>query len=229
MPLTDADLKSLFSEQTKYRVFRQVLSKPVTAAAVEDFAKGFGDLSLRDGGTGSWPVQPRKSTGTYSEIAGPAGFHTDSQYHQYPEPLFILACNTPAADGGDNLLISMKDAYQVALEALGSQAVERMKQSVWSWAVPAVFRSKSTPAFSPPSPIFLKDGTIRWRSDNIVCKNDSDLSLAQAFEKAIQESSFVEHVRLESGDVLLCDNWHALHARTDFSDMSRLMYRARCL
>ena len=66
-------------------------SSSVTADAVEDFAEMFGELSRRDGGIGAWLVKPRKEAGTYSEIKGPAGFHTDSQYHHQPERLFVLA------------------------------------------------------------------------------------------------------------------------------------------
>lgn len=215
------------SPQEQWRVFRGVLKQPVTAEAVESFAQEFGELSRRDGAIGAWLVKPRKNAGTYSEIAGPAGFHTDSQYHSHPERLFVLACETPASEGGDNLLIGLEDAQAIALEALGPKAVDRLKQSVWRWSVPKVFQSETTPAVSPPSPIFREDGTIRWRIDNIVCENDADFSLAKAFEQALEASPRAEQVRLQSGDVLLCDNWHALHARTDFSDMNRVLYRAR--
>ena len=79
------------SPRQQWRVFRNVLKQPVTAESVEAFAEQFGELSRRDGGIGAWLVQPRKNAGTYSEIAGPAGFHTDSQYHNHPERLFVLA------------------------------------------------------------------------------------------------------------------------------------------
>lgn len=211
----------------RWRVFRGVLSHPVTAEAVETFAEGFGALSRRDGGIGAWLVKPRKDAGTYSEIAGPAGFHTDSQYHQDPERVFVLACDTPADEGGDNLLIDREDARAIALEALGRAGLARLEQVVWRWSVPKVFQSDSVPAVSPPSAIFRADGTMRWRIDNIVCESDGDLRLATAFEQALEASPRSERVRLQAGDVLLCDNWHALHARTDFSDMNRMLYRAR--
>ena len=217
------------SLQEPWKVYRGVLKRPVAAEDVENFAERFGELSRRDGGIGAWPVKPRKKSGTYSEISGPAAFHTDSQYHSHPERFFVLACDTPASEGGDNLLIGLDDAHAIALEALGPEAVDRLKQSVWRWIVPKVFQSETTPAVSPPSPIFREDGTIRWRIDNIVCENDADLSLAKAFEQALETSPRAEHVRLQSGDVLVCDNWRALHARTCFSDMNRFLYRARLL
>ena len=199
----------------------------MTAKAVEDFAERFGELSRRDGGIGAWLVKPRKDAGTYSEITGPAGFHTDSQYHDQPERLFVLACDTPADEGGDNLLISIDDAREIAQTNFGDDGVARMHQSVWRWAVPEVFQSATVPAVSPPSPIFRDDGTIRWRIDNLVCETDADQRLADSFEQALETSSRSEHVRLLPGDVLLCDNWYALHARTDFSDLNRVLYRAR--
>ncbi len=217
------------STQQQWRVFKGALKQPITAADVETFAMQYGELSLRDGGTGAWLVKPRKKSGTYSEISGPAAFHTDSQYHSNPERFFVLACETPASEGGDNLLIGMDDALEVAQEALGNKAVDRLKQSVWRWTVPKVFQSENTPAVSPPSPIFREDGTIRWRIDNIVCENSSDLSLAKSFEQALESSPRAAHIRLQAGDVLLCDNWRALHARTSFCDMNRVLYRARLL
>ena len=75
------------SPSESWLVFRGVLPSPVTANAVEDFARKFGELSRRDSGVGAWLVKPRKAAGTYSEIKGPAGFHTDSQYHHQPERL----------------------------------------------------------------------------------------------------------------------------------------------
>ena len=212
-----------------WRVYPGALKQPVTAKEVEIFAEKFGALSRRDGGIGAWPVKPRKKSGTYSEISGPAAFHTDSQYHSHPERFFVLACDTPASEGGDNLLISHDDAHAVAMETLGLKGVDRLKQCVWRWKVPKVFQSESAPAVCPPSSIFREDGTIRWRIDNIVCENDADLSLAKAFGQALDVSPRAEHVRLESGDVLVCDNWRALHARTSFSDMNRFLYRARLL
>ena len=217
------------SIQQQWRVFRGALKHPITAADVEAFATQYGDLSLRDGGTGAWLVKPRKKSGTYSEISGPAAFHTDSQYHSSPERFFVLACQTPALEGGDNLLIGVEDALEVAREVLGAEAVVRLKQSVWRWTVPKVFQSENTPAVSPPSPIFREDGTIRFRIDNIVCENSADFRLAKSFEQALDSSPRAERVRLQAGDVLLCDNWRALHARTSFCDMNRVLYRARLL
>lgn len=208
-------------------MFRGALSEPVSAESVEAFALRFGLLSRRDGGVGAWLVKPRKSQGTYSEVAGPAGFHTDSQYHFDPERLFVLACVTPAEEGGDNLLIDVEDARAIALETLGEAGLNRLSQNVWRWSVPEVFQVDSVPAVSPPSPIFHPDGSIRWRIDNLVCETVADRDLAERFEAALQASSRFQTVRLLQGDVLLCDNRHALHARTDFDDMNRVLYRAR--
>ena len=142
----------------------------MTADAVEDFAGMFGELSRRDGGIGAWLVKPRKDAGTYSEIKGPAGFHTDSQYHHQPERLFVLACDTPAEEGGDNLLISVDDAREIAQISLGDDAVARMQQSVWRWAVPEVFQSATVPAVSPPSAIFREDGPFAGASTILSAK-----------------------------------------------------------
>ena len=120
-------------------------------------------------------------------------FHTDSQYHHQPERLFVLACDTPAEEGGNNLLLSVDDAREIAQKFLGDDAMARMKQSVWRWAVPEVFQSATVPAVSPPSAIFREDGSIRWRIDNLVCETDADQLLADTFEKALEGSSRSEN------------------------------------
>ena len=156
----------------------------------------------------------------------PAEFHTSPQYHHQPERLFVLACHTPAKEGGDNLLLSIDDAKEVVKNSLGDDGLARMQQSVWRWAVPEVFQSATVPAVSPPSAIFREDGTIRWRNDNLVCETDADQLLAKTFEQALECTSRSEKVRLLPVDVLVCDNWYSLHARTDFSDHNRALFRA---
>ena len=124
-------------------------------------------------------------------------------------------------------MLSVEDAREIAQISLGDDAVARMQQSVWRWAVPEVFQSAMVPAVSLPSAIFREDGTIRWRIDNLVCETDADQLLAETFEQALEGSSRSENVRLFPGDVLVCDNWYSLHARTDFSDHNRALFRAR--
>ena len=134
-----------------------------------------------------------------------------------------------ASEGCDNLLIGIVDALEVAQEALGCKAVDRLKQGVWRWTVPKVFQSENTQAVSPPSPIFREDGTILRRIDNIVCENSFDLSFTKSFEEALESPPRAAHVRFQAGDVLLCDNWLALRARTNFCDVIRVLYRSRLL
>ena len=210
-----------------YAVLPERLPTPLNVAELERFASRFGALSLRDGGVAAWPVKPRKAEGTFSERAGEARFHTDSQYHATPEPFFLLACDTPARDGGENLLLTRDDVVEIARDALGSDGVRRLREPVWSWVIPEVFQVPGCSNVSPPAPVLAEDGTIRWRIDNLVTQSTDDLALAHALADALDASRRRTTLKLESGQMLLCDNWRVLHARATFSDPDRLLYRIR--
>lgn len=121
-------------------------------------------------------------------------------------------------------MLSVDDAREIAQNNLGDDAVARMQQSVWCWAVLEMFQSATVTEVSPPSAIFREDGTIRWRIDNLVCETDADQLLAEKYEQAFEGSSRSENVPLLPGDVMVCDNWYSLHARTDFSDHNRVLF-----
>lgn len=213
--------------KTRWSLFPKALTTPFSVAQVEDFAAQFGIVSRRDGGHGAWPIKPRKDSGTHSETLGEARFHTDAQYHERPERAFILACECPAQDGGENLLLSVEHAREAALESVGEEGLDLLEQPIWSWRTPSVFRTSDAPECSPDTAVFQIDGTMRWRFDNLVCKNEKQADVATRFADALDRSPHTVRVLLEPGDVLLCDNWYVLHARTHFQDRNRLLYRVR--
>lgn len=215
------------SEGPGYQVLPVRLSTPLCTEELERLASSFGSLSRRDGGVAVWPVTPRKPEGTFSETASEARFHTDSQYHASPEPFFLLACDRPAQDGGESLFLTRDDVTKIAREALGAGGVRRLQKPVWSWVIPKVFQVPNFPKVSPPAPVLAKNWTIRWRIDNLVTQSAYDKALAHALADALDTSTRRAVLKLEAGEVLLCDNWRVLHARTHFTDPNRRLYRIR--
>ncbi len=210
-----------------WRVFPRALKVPLDPREVEEFGAQFGTVSTRDGGRGAWPIAPSKVSGTFSETSGEARLHTDAQYHEQPESAFILACERPALDGGDNLLLEAADARRVAESCFGTDGIALLEAAQWCWTVPKVFYVNGNPQVSPEAPIFGRDGSVRWRIDNIRCRTAQDRDLAIEFADALESYGRLTRLRLEPGDVLLCDNYYALHGRTPFSDPKRLLYRVR--
>lgn len=210
-----------------WEVFRQVLSPESDATAVEDFALQFGTPSDRDGGKAVWPICARKLRGTFSEVVGEARLHTDSQYREDPEGAFVLACIRPASQGGESILLSSKAAVEVAQRTLTSTELQLLYQPVWRWKVPSVFECREVLKETPLQPVFSPDGSIRWRDDNVICKSSEHRPIISKLSANLRASEELVTVRLEAGDVLLCDNKFALHGRTAFNDLSRLLYRVR--
>ncbi|MES2093599.1 MAG: TauD/TfdA family dioxygenase [Actinomycetota bacterium] len=197
--------------------------------AMTAIAEALGTESDRDGGA-LWPIAPRASSGTFSLTSEEARLHTDAQYHDRPEPAFLLFCVVPAScGGGANRLLRASDLSDGlgSTEMLTQADVASLRKEIWSWEVPAVFQTPSTQAISPPHAVLGGDETVRWRSDNLRPGNDEQSNTADRFREYIEGHPAVETVFLEAGDVLYCDNQRALHGRTAFQDQRRLLYRTR--
>lgn len=219
--------EDLLLDSPGFKVLAGRLPVPFVVPELERMAGSLGALSFRDGGVAAWPVKPRKVEGTFSERIGEARFHTDSQYHERPERFFMLACERPAEDGGENFLLARDAVIEVAEAALGVEGLKRLRQPVWRWSVPEVFRQPGAPEVSPASEVLRPDGTLRWRIDNLMVASKYDQELANAFADALDASPRRVTVRLQAGEILLCDNWRTLHARAYFADPERLLYRIR--
>lgn len=212
-----------------WQLFSKAVKVPVDPREVEEFARQFGRVSKRDGGVGAWPIQPSKQFGTFSETSGAAAMHTDAQYHAHPESAFILACDRPADNGGENLLLGAEEARKAAIEALDSSTYKLLEKPEWSWVVPDVFRVNGISPISPQSPVFENTGALRWRLNNLQVATNKEQEVANELSHILDAHALSagELVRLEPGDVLYCDNRFALHGRTAFSDTRRLLYRVR--
>jgi len=165
-------------------------------------------------------------------------WHTDGYYNP-PEKrvrAFVLHCDTPAAEGGENALLDPEIAYIHLREADPEYIRALMEPDAMT--IPAneeadgVRAAQSGPVFSidPATGSLHMRYTARTRS--VIWKDDTSTRAAvQALEHLLNgDSRYVIRHRLGAGQGLLCNN--VLHNRTAFTDavdkgQKRLLYRAR--
>jgi Taurine catabolism dioxygenase TauD, TfdA family len=196
-----------------------------SSADLLTFAHLAGRPSSRDGDTAVWCVGAGGSTGKFSMKSGPADLHTDSTYHDRPEPFVLLCVERPAAEGGESLVLHVDDLL-TELEGCGAgedtEAILRAR--IWSWKRPAAFGGGQTRGHS------VLDGSgVRWRRDNLVIDpaEDRQLRAARRVASVTRDSRAVRALRLDRGDALLIDNRRVLHGRAGFVDRARQLYRIR--
>lgn len=184
-----------------------------------------GRPSSRDGGKATWCVRPNGATGTYSMSMGPAELHTDSTYHDRPEPYVVLYVERPAAKGGESLVLRVDDMRS---ELNGLPAAEHtealLREAIWRWQRPAALGGGHTSGH----PVLDESG-IRWRRDTLVTAgvDDAQCQAARRVASVAANSTAVRVLRLEQGDALLIDNRRVLHGRTGFIDSARRLQRIR--
>jgi Taurine catabolism dioxygenase TauD, TfdA family len=189
------------------------------------FAHLAGRPSSRDRGTAVWCVTPRGSTGKFSMKSGRADLHTDSTYHDRPEPYVLLYVERPAAQGGESLVLHVADLRTDLDDMQAAEETEALlREPIWRWKRPAAFGGGHTSGHA------VLDGSgIRWRWDNLVMDGASDgqLQAASRLASAATNSKAVRTLRLDRGDALLIDNRCVLHGRAGFDDGARQLYRIR--
>ena len=125
------------STQQQWCVFKGALKQPITAAALKRLQSNMVSFCSVMVELVSGLLRLAGNQATIQKSPGQQLFIRILN-SQYSGTFFVLACETSASEGGDNLLIGMDDALEVAQEALGNKAVDRLKQSVWRWTVPKV-------------------------------------------------------------------------------------------
>lgn len=199
-------------------------SNPETVVA---YASGFGSVSNRDGGS-VWPVTARVDSGTFSMTAAEAPLHTDAQYRDDPEDAFVLACVRPACTGGDSVILSVADLVETLAARPDWLALKSVLTApIWRWRTPAVFGG---PSSNTPVPVlnYRGDGSpvMRWRFDNLI-RDERYSWAAEIVAHVAATHPSTKLLRLEAGQVLVCDNTTVLHGRTAFTDSRRMLWRVR--
>jgi hypothetical protein len=202
------------------------------------FLMEVGQVSLTDAHRRQfiWDVTPRTETRwmTITETRSAAAFHTDASYAVSPDQYVAMFAVTPAADhGGETLLVPLDEVIHGS--SLDAGDIEVLRHQLFPIRVPTVF-TKAQMDDHPEwifAPILADIPRVRFRSDLIAkgraCHPDIParaIAALESFEASLR-SLPPGRLFLEEGDLLLINNHHVLHARTEFRDMNRLLLRAR--
>lgn len=174
---------------------------------------------------------------TYSQHDGEAELHTDSQYREYPEEAFALACLHRARCGGGESLVLTMDQILEALREMpeGERHEQVLREEKVPFAVPTIFNTQRDEQVEWVEALIFNGDTMRYRRDTLEAGlRNSGLKLSTALtealaavEKAIHQNKQLSRFYLEDGDVLVIDNLRVLHGRTAFTDWERHLLRVR--
>ncbi len=225
---------------------------PVTGRPEADISADFEALMSRLGtvtghgasGQKIWRIAPRPELDhvpTFSEAAGEAPFHTDNSWVPEPEQYFALLVIRPADEGGESLACPVAELLDdFARTRDGAQAIRTLSHNVFPFAMPVIFRGNAERAASVTpvitSRVILSRRAMRYRHDVLKAgfqvrpdlatpENVDAVEVFNEFLTGVRQT--YPTVRLESGDLLIANNYSVLHARTDFTDPNRLLLRAR--
>jgi len=150
------------------------------------------------------------SAGNYENSSVDARPHTD--YDPYlPAHLQVLICRRPAAHGGDSLFL---DGWSLlaAIRSDDSSLYEEL------FAAPRIVPFGPGPWFGP---------TVSSRLGNLILVHGGmppTDSVGTRFAERVRRAPAVA-LRLEEGDVVVCNHQRVLHGRTAFADGGRLLVR----
>lgn len=165
-------------------------------------------------------------------------WHTDGYYNESDHQIkgMILHCVTPAAQGGENMLLDHEIAYMLLRDE--NPAFIKALMQPDALTIPANIVDGETIRKAATGPVFSVDpqnGTLHMRYSarqrNIEWKADATTLAATEFLQHLWDnpSEYAFHYRLEAGQGLVSNN--ILHGREAFEDdrgsTTRLLYRAR--
>lgn len=169
----------------------------------------------------------------------PLNWHTDGYYNRLDEQVrgFVLHCVTPAASGGENLLLDPEIAYLLMRDENPDFVAALMRHDAMT--IPANVEHgvqlralQSGPVFSVEKRSAALHMRYTARTRSIAWRNDRHTRLAAGFlaELLASDSDYIIRHRLVSGQGIICNN--VLHRRDAFADdaqsgRQRLLYRAR--
>ena len=179
-----------------------------------------------------------KQSGYIPYTPKPLSWHTDGYYNPPEDRVnaFVLHCERPAAEGGENMLLDPEIAY-LRLRDIDPAFVQAMMHPE-AMTIPADER-QTPPRPASIGPVFYPDpvsGRLQMRytarTRSIAWRGDTATQEATAALRDILENNdpLTHHIRLKAGQGVLNNN--ALHNRTAFRNGSgeaeqRLIYRVR--
>jgi len=187
-----------------------------------------------------WDITPRKTNDqkfkTFSEHSYEAPLHTDSQYSEFPEKFIGLLVYRKANCGGGKTRIL--NGYKLFCELMatdkGRKTIKLLSTHKLPFMIPPVFSEKLPPEFMF-APVFSPEVFIRYRKDTLIkginsygdMFSDAVINAIGFLDEIIENSPDIIEIMLENGDLLITNNHTTLHARTEFRDLERLLFRIR--
>ncbi|MEZ4753287.1 MAG: TauD/TfdA family dioxygenase [Bdellovibrionota bacterium] len=139
--------------------------------------------------------------------------HTDGAYLDAPPEIVALHCVREIYDGGDSLLIDGKSLYQEISKCHPEYLTMLMRPDAFT-----ITRAGET----SKRPLFFSKGCrtrLAFRTGDLVAvvpHPECAKAFAAVEEYALRRENQLR-LRLESGDILICDNTRMLHGRLGFS------------
>lgn len=176
---------------------------------------------------------------TFSEHSDEAELHTDTQYYPYPEELFLLyTIRTARCGGGRSLLCCARQVKELLLAtAVGQEAFEILSTFTFPFRIPTTFTEagKVETIETTLAPVFSDQPFIRFRYDALEkgfqARPDLDVPAARFALKILMnvlatQAQVVDYL-MQDDNLLICNNYTALHGRTSFQDPERHLIRVR--
>ncbi len=190
-----------------------------------------------------WDVKPRVLPkghfATFSEHSDRAELHTDTQYYDQPEDYFLLyAISAARCGGGKSLLCDGREIQSCLLETTqGHEAYDVLSTFSFPFRIPTTFTQAGTvdAIETTQAPIFGDEPLIRFRHDTLEKGFEArpDLDVPEAREAlrvlnhVLENKVNVLNHYMQDDEVMICDNYTALHGRTIYLDRNRHFIRVR--
>ncbi|CDH24560.1 TauD/TfdA family dioxygenase [Xenorhabdus bovienii] len=216
------------------------LTKETRELALFILLSSLGKLTTHSVNDYFWDIKHRgnmkeKDNLTFSERYGECPLHSDSAFSKYPEKYLTMYVIKPAADGGDSIFVSIKDLTKEMINTPdGSKCLSILFNEIFPFETPSSF-DNSSPTFL--GPILEGDNKIRFRYDCIIkgfkkypdVKTTEKVWAVEFFNNYLQYKASKKIFPGEMDQLIIIDNHHGLHARTDFQDKYRHLLRARVI
>jgi alpha-ketoglutarate-dependent taurine dioxygenase len=190
-----------------------------------------------------WDVKarplPAGHFATFSEHSDEAELHTDTQYYPYPEEFFLLyTIQAARCGGGRSLLCCARQVKELLLDtAVGQEAFKILSTFNFPFRIPTTFTEagKVDTIETTLAPIFSDQPFIRFRYDTLEkgfkVRPDLDVPEARFALKILMnvlatQAQIVDYL-MPDDNLLICNNYTALHGRTSFQDPERHLIRVR--
>ncbi len=202
----------------------------VSMAEVKDYflglTRGLGRIIPDDSTPQGWYRMTDKGSDAnpafYADRPDHLPLHTDRAFSPAPPPVMGLLCETPAAWGGESLLVDARRLYLDLLSGFGPEGLTSLFED---------FYSIRRAPHETRRPLFFFNGSghtcIAYRRDDDaveVCYPPRFDAPVQWISDYLSNPRNQLRVKLQAGEILLVDNHRYLHGRTAFQ-AKRLLYR----